>query len=410
MTPSGSGAWVAALGSAIATLLLMPVVERAAHGLGWVSQPRADRWHSKPVALMGGVALAIGLAVGLIVSRVALPPLVLPALGVLFFLGLVDDRRPVGPWVKLVIEGAVAIAVVLNGERFGGWLPAVISVPLTALWVMGITNSVNMLDNMNGLAAGFVAVVGAGVGMLALVEHDTVAATIGFACVGSCLAYLPFNFPRARVFMGDAGSLVLGFMVAWLSLRAAALVPVDAAWSRTLATMAVASIALLDTGLVVISRRRAGKRVMDGGRDHSSHRLVYLGSSDVSAVLKLHAVALGGAAVLAVAYLYGTPGLLIGGGSYLLACLVLAAWLDQHNPYAAIVTLGTVPVQPVATAIESQRTREVSAVRSEEARPREVSGGIAIARPGAAPPEIMTRTQVISPALAQRSVAADAEA
>jgi UDP-GlcNAc:undecaprenyl-phosphate/decaprenyl-phosphate GlcNAc-1-phosphate transferase len=296
---------LAALGAA----LLTPLVMQLAWRLGAVAQPRSDRWHQHPTALMGGIAiyLASAAAAGLVLpialpaGREALSPCL--ALGaaatLLFALGLIDDRRGLGPGAKLAGQAAAACLLILTGVHVpcvtSPWLAAL----LTILWVVGITNAINLLDNMDGVLAGVVAI--AALVLAGLSGGSGAVTVVALALAGACCGFLVYNFHPARIFMGDCGSLYLGFSISALSLMAGMRIE-SCGLGALVGPGAVLAIPIFDTALVIITRRRDGRPVMQGGRDHTSHRLVALGISERGVALVFYAfgAALAGFALVAV--------------------------------------------------------------------------------------------------------------
>lgn len=283
------------------TAAATPVVMRLAHRWGWVAEPSADRWHERPTALMGGIAIYAGATGGLLLAPEAGEYWSAWAGGtILFAAGLADDLAGLSPVAKVLAQVAGATGLLLAGHELAPGWPLWLSVALTYFWVIGITNAVNLLDNMDGLAAGVAAIAAVTTAVLAGVAGAWSAGGAGLAVAGAAGAFLFFNFPPARIFMGDSGSLFLGFMVA-----AFALSHPGAGASGTAAVLAVPAavmaVPILDTTLVTVRRIAAGRPVTQGGRDHSSHRLVLLGLSEREAVVTLYAI--GGAfSVLAVAF------------------------------------------------------------------------------------------------------------
>jgi UDP-GlcNAc:undecaprenyl-phosphate/decaprenyl-phosphate GlcNAc-1-phosphate transferase len=274
-----------------------------------VAHPTDARWHDRATPTFGGVGIFVGLLVGVAaaVAAGAVEPTsellgILAGTGLLFAAGLVDDVRHLSPLMKLAAQFAaagIAIAAGLRVELIGNDLLATI---VAVVWLVGITNAFNLLDNMDGLAATLAAVACGYFAIDAATLHEdelvlALSLSLGFACVG----FLPFNLRpsrRAAVFMGDSGSQVLGFMLAALGLAAS--------WTTagtTVATMLlpllVLAIPILDTTLVTLVRLVERRPVTQGGRDHSSHRLVYYGLSESRAValLALIALALGATGV-----------------------------------------------------------------------------------------------------------------
>jgi len=279
-----------------AALLLTPACRLAAMTLGVVDQPGDKKIHGQPTPLLGGVAIAISQVAGVLaggpVDRIWLSIPV--AAGLILLLGIYDDLDPhaegIRWWLRLIFEGFLAAIVINAGITINFFRTPWLSIPITLLWIVGITNAFNLLDNMNGLSAGVAAIAGLTFAAMAAryvevgpEQLPTVRA--GAALAGACLGFLPWNF-RSRIFMGDAGSLFLGFSLACLAALGS--------WrSPTLPTSLVIPLLVLaypifDTILVVILRLRRGQSPVVGGRDHSSHRLVNLGLGRVEVVLLIY--------------------------------------------------------------------------------------------------------------------------
>ena len=259
--------------------LVLRVLLRSSLGDRLVAHPTGERWHEAPTPTFGGVGIVLGLFAG---AGVAIATGVVEANGellgilagcaILFAAGLVDDIRQLSPLAKLAAQFAaagVAVAAGLRVELIGNDAVATV---VALVWLVGITNAFNLLDNMDGLAATLAAVACGyfAVDAATVHENDTVlvlALALGFACVG----FLPFNLRPGRsavVFMGDAGSQVLGFMLAALGLAAS--------WTTagtTVATMLlpllVLAVPILDTTLVTVMRVREKRPVTQGGTDHT---------------------------------------------------------------------------------------------------------------------------------------------
>ncbi|RYE94666.1 MAG: hypothetical protein EOO75_01370 [Myxococcales bacterium] len=241
------------------------VTREVARRVGFVAKPRADRWHAKPVALAGAVAM--------------------------FALGMIDDIVQLRPSVKLGGQLLVAVATTAYGPVLP-WTPlGPVNQAITVFWLVGVTNAVNLLDNMDGLSGGVV-----GIGALVqayffAAQGQMTEAAICCALAGALGGFLLFNFHPASIFMGDAGALFLGFTVASLALHQ------GYGRSRSLVVTIAGPVLLLlipifDTTFVSITRTLRGRPISQGGRDHTSHRLVLLGLSERSAVLTLWALTL----------------------------------------------------------------------------------------------------------------------
>lgn len=275
--------------SFLVTALLTPAIIAGAHRLGWVARPREDRWHQKPTALMGGVAIFLGtLAAWAALGEHALrSPLLIPAAGI-FLLGVVDDRVHLRPYIKLIGQVAAAAFLVLNGPVIRS-LPPYLALPVTVFWIVGITNAVNLLDNMDGLAAGVSGISALAMGAFCLGRGDHSTARMACALAGGAAGFLLYNFNPARIFMGDCGSMFLGFSLAGLALDGTQRTAPNLVLTL-LVPVAVLAIPIFDTTLVSVSRVLNGRSVSQGGRDHSSHRLVALGLSERGAVLVFYAL------------------------------------------------------------------------------------------------------------------------
>lgn len=289
----------ATMSALLAGVLTLPFAALARR-LGIVVAPRADRWHTKPTPLLGGAAIAVGALVSIaavVDLRTAL--VVVGCASAAFGLGLIDDFVHFSPTAKLV--GQVLIGVLLF---IGGIKVEIVNVPpfdfvLTVFWVVAIMNAVNLMDNMDGLAAGVVVIAGTALALTSA-PGSLPAALVAVSAAGAALGFLVHNFYPARVFMGDAGSHLLGFLLACAALlhTAAGAANVGIA---VLAPVMVLALPIFDTALVTTSRRLAGQPIGQGGRDHTSHRLAALGLSDRGAVIFLYAVAAGLAGVALVA-------------------------------------------------------------------------------------------------------------
>lgn len=287
-------AWAAAAAclSGAATLLLTPAMIKAAYTFDWVDYPQADRWHATPTALMGGVAMyGAGALALLLLGPLAGVETDIVLIGggatLLFAVGMVDDLWGVGPTTKLAAQVGAAVLLMAAGHVFGPEWPLWMSAPVTLVWVIGITNAVNLLDNMDGLAAGIGGIAAVALTAFAAAGGALPAALIGGTIGGAALGFLWFNAKPARIFMGDCGSLVLGYGVAALAVMGQGAV-VAGPGVAVLAPICALAVPILDTTLVTVARTQAGRSVTNGGQDHTSHRLVTLGLSESAAVGTLH--------------------------------------------------------------------------------------------------------------------------
>jgi len=286
-----------AAAAALWTLLRTPLARRL------VAAPSPDRWHQRPTPLLGGIGMFVGLSVGFWgAAAVGAFDVTTAALGLygaivlLFVAGLVDDLYHLGPAAKLTAQLAGSAVVLATGTNVEIVDNQVVATVIAVLWLVGMTNAFNLLDNMDGLAATMAAIAFTFFAIDAVTSHPS-HMVLALALAGglACAAFLPFNLRpggKALVFMGDSGSQMLGFALAALGLTASWKVA-----GTTVATLVlpilVLAVPILDTALVTIVRLLEGRPIYQGGRDHSSHRLVRFGLSDAHAVALLALVATG---------------------------------------------------------------------------------------------------------------------
>ncbi len=282
------------------TVVSVPIVGRVARALGLYAYPTYDRWHSEAVPKVGGAAMLapLLLVLAFVGFNTELGPVVV-AVTLMFGVGLVDDLRRIGPAAKLVAQMLVAVVfLVLEPEiRITGW--PILDTALAFVWIVGITNAVNLLDNIDGLAAGVSGIAGT---FFLLVLYLGAGGTSGplaiamAAFVGVAAGFLLYNFHPASIFMGDCGSHLLGSFLA-----CATLVSTSSTGSNLAAVAAIPVVLMLipifDTAFVTVSRGLSGRSAFLGGRDHTSHRLVALGIGERKAVLVLYGLTCAGGLV-----------------------------------------------------------------------------------------------------------------
>ena len=265
-----------------------PLVRLAAQRLGFVDQPNARKQHTVPTPLLGGLAIYIASIVALVLlgDRFYVNQVAGIALGatLVSFMGLWDDRRGLSPWVKLCGQFLAAAILVLTDVTvsFLPW-PA-LNVAATLFWVVGITNAMNLLDNMDGLSGGIAAIAAVFFLLFAAMSKQYLVGALAAALVGACLGFLLYNFNPASIFMGDTGSLFLGFTLAAVGIKLR--FPANSAFVTWMVPLLVLGVPIFDTTLVIISRLRRGLNPLTTpGKDHLSHRLARLTGSPREAVL-----------------------------------------------------------------------------------------------------------------------------
>jgi UDP-GlcNAc:undecaprenyl-phosphate GlcNAc-1-phosphate transferase len=290
--------------SMLACVALCALVRRTAPAIGAVVPPRADRWHSEPTPTMGGVAIAAAavLGFGVIVGQAhaVIPPaawLPIPLAAIaMFVVGVLDDRFQLSPLAKLVASLIIGAFLVFSLTRSPGTALPWTHTLVATIWFAGVCHAFNLLDNMDGLAAG-VALIAAG--FMAWLLAPWLGAPIALLLVALCgalLGFLYWNRPPARLFMGDCGSLFVGAVLAGASLMPVLQERTVFPWTSVLVVL-ILVVPLFDTGFVLVLRRFAGRSATRGGTDHVSHRLVSLGFSERSAVRILYLLAIIGGCV-----------------------------------------------------------------------------------------------------------------
>lgn len=308
MTRSYLGAFLVAL---LATLAVTPVARMLALRMGVVDHPSERKVHANPVPYLGGVAIIVAFVAamlgGAVLQGVSGSYLKIGTLLggglVLAAIGLWDDLRVVPGWIKVPVELALGVALYVSGIKAQLFHVTALDLLITVAWVIGITNAVNYMDNMDGLTAGIVAIAASYFAVLAGLSEQFLVASLSFALAGCALGFLWHNRPPARIFMGDAGSLFLGFLLAGLGLelrfqnipRVTFFVPI-----------AVLALPVLDALMVSISRVKRGLSPIHPGKDHTSHRLVKIGIPSKAAVAILYFAA-GAAGWIGVVIAYARP-------------------------------------------------------------------------------------------------------
>lgn len=363
-----------ALGGAgfLIALSATALMKRVAPRIGFVDRPGHRKIHANPKPLGGGVAIFLGIALpmlAVVLGAHLVPlsdadpyapyaggirqqtPLALAILGALLaihLMGLWDDRKALGPYVKLLVQLAVAAVLTVYFDLAAlTALGPVLSTILTILWITAITNAFNFLDNMDGLSAGVAAVCTAAFLVAALSIGQLFVAANLAVLLGALLGFLCFNFPPASIFMGDSGSLVIGLMLGILTVRTTFLppdTPWRTGWYAVFAPLIVLALPLYDLIVVSAIRLARGKSPFVGDTNHFSHRLVARGMSRRTAVLCLYLVtaATAVAAILLTQMPTSFGAILIFAQTLLV--LGVVALLEQHpvRPPGATSVAGTV--------------------------------------------------------------------
>src|SRR5512141_2516289 len=270
-----------------------PIARRIAVRVGVVDKPNARKIHTSPMPLLGGLAIyaAFLLALVLFADRFYVPQLIGIIVGATWvsFLGIWDDRVGMGATVKLAGQVFAAFVLIITGVTADVFHQPWLDIPLTVFWVVGITNAMNLLDNMDGLSGGVAACAAAFYLLVASLNGQYLVGSLAAALLGASIGFLIYNFNPASIFMGDTGSLFLGYMLAAVGLKLRFTGhPEVVSW---LTPLLILGLPIFDTTLVFVSRLRKGLNPLThGGTDHISHRLKARGYTAREAVLTLYLV------------------------------------------------------------------------------------------------------------------------
>lgn len=306
-------ALVAGLFAFAASVALTPLVRAIAWRLGAVAKPRADRWHARPTALGGGIAVGLALASVLAFDREwhGSVGFLLAGAMIMLVMGLADDVWHLRPWLKFSIQLLAALLLPLAGVRLDWTGIAMLDVLLTVAWIVGITNAVNLVDNMDGLASGLVGIAGASLCLVFVLHLQPAQARAAAAIAGAAAGFLVFNFKPASIFLGDVGTMFLGYTIAGLATYVGRGRPFHFAASSDILVLLLL-VPIYDTAYVMVRRSLEGRSFWTGGRDHTSHGLVALGCSERRAVLTLYGLcALGCADAVLLAAGYRAAGVVM---------------------------------------------------------------------------------------------------
>ena len=301
------------------TAASIPWVRRFALRVGFVDAPASRKLHKDPIPMLGGVAIFAGAIFAVMLFAEEFPPSVagvLLSMSLMVLIGVVDDWRGLPAWVKLAGQILGTAVLIYFGIHVKLPVPDIINYAITLLWVVGMSNAINFLDNMDGLSSGVSAVACVFILLLGMQNGQFLVSALAAATLGACLGFLRYNFQPARIFMGDAGSLFLGYVLALLCLQLR--FPSNVTFVTWMIPVFILGVPIFDMTLVVLSRLRRGVSPNTPGKDHMSHRLVEFGYSQREAVLILYLLA--GASGMVALYLTEAT---IVEGYFLLATAVI---------------------------------------------------------------------------------------
>jgi UDP-N-acetylmuramyl pentapeptide phosphotransferase/UDP-N-acetylglucosamine-1-phosphate transferase len=332
--------------SLVLALIGTPVVRALATRAGVVSNPDARRVHARPTPLLGGIAIFIAALASLVIfgkgSEYGHGLGMLIGVALIVLVGFLDDLYHIPALVKLSGQIVAAIVIIPFGisvEISGApWLDAI----LTVGWVVGVTNAFNLIDNMDGLSAGIAAIASFSIFAIAAHVGQYLVAATSLALCGACLGFLRYNFGRmpARIFMGDTGSLFLGYLLAVLAVR---LSYGSARLVTPFIPIAILGLPIFDTSFVIVRRLREGRSIFQAGKDHTSHQLaaaLHLSTREAVILLLLTGAVLGAGAIFAVTRLPLAGGI----GGIILVTLMITFMTLKDRPVFDLVEAEPAPV------------------------------------------------------------------
>jgi UDP-GlcNAc:undecaprenyl-phosphate GlcNAc-1-phosphate transferase len=304
-----------------------PLARRLAPRLGVIDHPNARKVHTVPMPLLGGAAIVLASIATLLIfqDRFEFQQLISILFGAAWvsLLGIFDDRWGLRPLLKLLGQIIAAGFLILSGVEVQLFPFEWINVAITLLWMVGLTNAFNLLDNMDGLAGGVAAVAAAFFVLMAALSHQSYVGALAAALLGGALGFLIYNFNPASIFMGDTGSLFLGFLLAAIGIKLR--FPDNVTFVTWMVPVLVLGVPIFDTTLVFISRLRRGQNPLTTpGKDHTSHRLVALGFTTREAVM-MHYLAGGALGLIAIFVTQASivDGYVVGGATALIGAYAL---------------------------------------------------------------------------------------
>jgi UDP-GlcNAc:undecaprenyl-phosphate GlcNAc-1-phosphate transferase len=291
-------------GALVIAMAVTPVSKWLAPRVGVMAHPRMRDIHTRPVPRLGGIAIFAGVIVMAVLlgNRFEFQQFaaILVAAAFVSFLGLIDDRFSLSAYIRLIAQMGAALVVWFFGVRISLFANPVLDAALTVVWIVGVTNALNFLDNMDGLLAGISAVMSAFFLVLAVINNQYLVSLLSAAILGACIGFLVWNLNPASVFMGDSGSMFLGFLLACVAIKLR--FPGQSPYVSWLAPIIVMGLPIFDMTLVTLSRLRRGKNPLTTpGKDHCSHRIHNQGFTRRESVMILYLVcgALGITAIIA---------------------------------------------------------------------------------------------------------------
>ncbi len=284
--------------SMIVSLILTPIVIKVSHKLGVVDQPNFRKVHKKPTSVLGGTVILLSFLLGIWLGHpieTVVKPLVIGAV-LIYLVGLIDDIYDLTPILKLLGQVIAALVVVYYGVTIDFIsLPigptihfGILGVPITVIWIVAITNAINLIDGLDGLASGVATIALMTIGFIAILQANIFIIMICSVLIGALLGFLCFNFHPAKIFLGDSGALLVGFIVGFLSLLGFK----NITFVSLFFPIVILAVPFIDTLFAMIRRVKKGQRIMQADKSHLHHKLLELGYSHRQTVILIYSIAL----------------------------------------------------------------------------------------------------------------------
>jgi len=282
----------------IVSLILTPIVIKVSHKLGVVDQPNFRKVHKNPTSVLGGTVILLSFLLGIWLGHpieTEVKPLVIGAV-LIYLVGLIDDIYDLTPIIKLLGQVIAALVVVYYGVTIDFIsLPigptihfGILGIPITVVWIVAITNAINLIDGLDGLASGVATIALMTIGFIAILQANIFIMMICSVLIGALLGFLLFNFHPAKIFLGDSGALLIGFIVGFLSLLGFK----NITFVSLFFPIVILAVPFIDTLFAMIRRVKKGQHIMQADKSHLHHKLLELGYSHRQTVILIYSIAL----------------------------------------------------------------------------------------------------------------------
>ncbi|KYH15100.1 glycosyltransferase family 4 protein [Staphylococcus kloosii] len=284
--------------SMIVSLILTPIIIKVSQKMDIVDKPNFRKVHTKPISVLGGTVILFSFLLGIWLGHpieTEVKPLVIGSV-LIYLVGLIDDIYDLKPIIKLIGQIVAALVVVYYGVTIDFIsLPigptihfGILSVPITIIWIVAITNAINLIDGLDGLASGVSAIALATIGFIAILQANIFIIMICSVLIGALLGFLCFNFHPAKIFLGDSGALLIGFIVGFLSLLGFK----NITFVSLFFPIVILAVPFIDTLFAMIRRVKKGQHIMQADKSHLHHKLLDLGYSHRQTVLLIYSIAI----------------------------------------------------------------------------------------------------------------------